>query len=461
MSCVACISPQNPRLVIFSSELKQATFLLRAPRHNMAGFTLSAPLQTSLYVCDACRQSLRPWRIARSVSTRLSSTHASSNIRSTTARQISRVQQPQCRNIALPSSIRPIVQNASRAHPYSTAATTVASHSGVAALRHRRLISLSGPDAAKFLQGLITNNVDQSRETPFYAAFLDARGRVLWDVFIWTWPELIAGKGHWACYIEVDEQEVDALKKHLKRHKLRSKIKVEDVGQDGKEGMRIWAAWGSAVEKVNRNVIAALSDPTAPDGYLSRYLASALEQNITQEVENVDADEYHKQRYRCGIPEGPHEILREGSLPMECNIDLSQGIDFKKGCYVGQELTIRTKHTGVVRKRILPIVLDETAPSSAPPEQGTDIKQLDENGCMKKGRAVGKYMAGIGHVGLALCRLENMTCMKISAEGGSWKPGVEFGVENSNGDVVRVKPILHDWFVLRERQLWDKNRTRI
>lgn len=145
---------------------------------------------------------------------------------------------------------------------------------------------------------------------------------------------------------------------------------------------------------------------------------------------------------------------------MECNIDLSQGIDFKKGCYVGQELTIRTKHTGIVRKRILPVELYTTATSAALPEHGADIKQLDESGNVKKGRATGKFVAGIGNVGLAMCRLENMTHMKVSAEGGTWKPGMEFGCETKDG-IVKIKPLLYEWFVLRERDLWDKNRQRL
>ena len=116
---------------------------------------------------------------------------------------------------------------------YSTASIPEQSSLGIAPLPHRRLVSLSGVDAAKFLQGLITNNVDPSFESSFYSAFLDARGRVLWDVFIWVWPDLLAQKGQWACYIEVDEAEVDALKKHLKKHKLRSKIHIQDVSGEG------------------------------------------------------------------------------------------------------------------------------------------------------------------------------------------------------------------------------------
>ncbi|KAH7355781.1 hypothetical protein BKA66DRAFT_446326 [Pyrenochaeta sp. MPI-SDFR-AT-0127] len=345
-------------------------------------------------------------------------------------------------------------------HPFSTSIPPQAQgDAGIAPLPHRQLISLSGPDAAKFLQGLITHNVDPELHSSFYSAFLDARGRVLWDVFIWAWPELAAKEGHWACYIEVDEGEVDALKKHLKKHKLRSKIKIAHVEDEGEGGTRVWASWGLADRTLHTNaIIADLDDPRAPS--LRRYLARADGEIKADGVESIDAKAYQLQRYKYGIPEGPQEILRESALPMECNVDLSQGIDFKKGCYVGQELTIRTKHTGVVRKRMLPVQLRSSTASYNFPEYGADIKQLDENGCIKKGRAAGKLIAGIGDVGLALCRLEMMTSMKISAEGGSWRPGMEFGIEN-NGEIIKVKPVLYDWFVLRERELWDKNRTRI
>ncbi|KAF2851454.1 Aminomethyltransferase folate-binding domain-containing protein [Plenodomus tracheiphilus IPT5] len=347
----------------------------------------------------------------------------------------------------------PAATRQSRFHS-STRLPTQPRASGTAPLTHRTLIAVSGPDAGKFLQGLITNNVDTNRQAPFYAAFLDARGRVLWDVFIWVWPELVADKGNWACYIEVDQTEAAALKKHLKRHKLRSKVVIEDV-----DHVDAWAAWGDAPAQVQReHIISELQDPRAPG--LHRYLMSQERTSLSEEIEPVDTSEYHLQRYSHGIPEGPVEIPRESALPMECNIDLSSGIDFKKGCYVGQELTIRTKHTGVVRKRILPVRLEYPGDSVTPPVPGTDIKQLDEQGNTKRGRATGKFIAGVGQLGLALCRLEMMTSMKISAEGGSWKPDMHFGVETEHG-VVKVKPVLHDWFVLRERNLWDKKRSRV
>jgi folate-binding protein YgfZ len=285
---------------------------------------------------------------------------------------------------------------------------------------------------------------------------------VLWDVFIWVYPELVAEKGHWSCLIEVDESEAEALKKHLKRHKLRSKIEIKDAGEE----FKVWAAWGHASANLNNEaVITAFPDPRAPDMW--RGIAPADRAVTAEDLEATDTQYYHLHRYLRGIAEGPHEIARESALPMEYNFDLSQGIDFKKGCYVGQELTIRTKHTGIVRKRVLPVQLYTTvaAPqdSQSPlPTPGTDIKQLDDAGGIKKGRAAGKFVAGIGNIGLALCRLEMMTPMKISAEGGTWNSEMEFGIiVGEAGDVVKVRPVLHDWFVLRERDMWDKSRKRI
>ena len=285
---------------------------------------------------------------------------------------------------------------------------------------------------------------------------------MLWDVFVWVYPELLAEKEHWSCYIEVDASEVQALRKHLKRHKLRSKVAIELVPE---EELGVWAAWGQAYVSVNRQaVVADVADPRGDMSTLWRILAKPTSGLTGEGAEIQDIQQYHLQRYKQGIAEGPQEIPRESALPMEVNIDLAQGIDFKKGCYVGQELTIRTKHTGVVRKRILPVQLDfsSNAPASTLSlEPGTDIKQLDDKGAMKKGRAAGKFVASIGDVGLALCRLEMMTPMRISAEGGSYKEGMEFGV--SGGDdwhVVKVKPILHQWFEERERQLWAKSKPK-
>ncbi|KAL1597684.1 ccr4 associated factor [Paraconiothyrium brasiliense] len=365
----------------------------------------------------------------------------------------------------------------------------------VARNRPQWALTLAGPDAAKFLQGLVTNNVDKSRETPFYAAFLDARGRMLWDVFIWTFPGLKEQEGmtggDWACYIEVDAGEVQSLVKHLKRHKLRSKIAIKVIGEssdkeDRTGALQVWADWGSggSIGNDSHQIVVTMEDPRFVSDKLTMRRSLIRPFGISSPLppsEDVSLGEYTQLRYNYGIPEGQEEILRESALPMEFNVDLSQGIDFKKGCYVGQELTIRTKHTGVVRKRVLPVKLSngdarhgnlETHSQNPTynennlkldPAQfySADIKLLDQDGSVKKGRAAGKLISICGNVGLALCRLEMMTSMKISAEGGSWKPGMEFGVADRNSNVVKVKPLVRDEWVTRVRDIWDKKRTRI
>src|SRR5579871_707944 len=106
---------------------------------------------------------------------------------------------------------------------------------GLVQLENRTLISLTGQDASKFLQGLTTNNVDVERKTPWYSAFLNAQGRVLWDTIIY--PRHVEGK--WACLIEVDKASANALLAHLRRHKLRSKIQMNEVGEEYK----LWQIW--------------------------------------------------------------------------------------------------------------------------------------------------------------------------------------------------------------------------
>ncbi|KAJ4343684.1 ccr4 associated factor [Ascochyta clinopodiicola] len=428
----------------------------------MAAPSTSVFTRSSAYVCTSCQSNLGAWRSARSTAVRTFCTVPSSRSR----RAPQRAQQPSQPDpqILRPTTIgrAPFLQFRSACSYSTTNDAPQPTESGITPLLHRRLLFLSGPDTVKLLQGLITNNVHAHRDQPFFAAFLDSRGRVLWDVFVWVYPELLAEKNHWSCYVEVDASEVEALRKHLKRHKLRSKVSIELVPE---EELGVWAAWGQAYNNVNAQaVVADMCDPRGDLSTFWRILAKPNSDLIGDGSEIQDIQQYHLQRYKQGIAEGPHEIARETALPMEVNIDLAEGIDFKKGCYVGQELTIRTKHTGVVRKRLLPVQLDlsDIPPSSTLQfESGADIKQLDETGVIKKGRAAGKFITCIGDIGLALCRLEMMTPMRVSAEGGSYKDGMEFGMSIRDSEhVIKVKPLLHRWFVDKEQQLWAKSKSK-
>jgi folate-binding protein YgfZ len=152
-----------------------------------------------------------------------------------------------------------------------------------------------------------------------------------------------------------------------------------------------------------------------------------------------------------GVAEGQKEIPREETLPMNANIDLMKGIDFKKGCYIGQELTIRTHHTGVVRRRILPVSLYD--PATGPPEKleydssvllptpdrDTEIRKDD-----KRKRATGKLIGSVGNIGLGMCRLEQMTDLVVSGEPSPYTPEDKFTVQAME-QTLGVKAFVPDW----------------
>ncbi|KAG4429014.1 hypothetical protein IFR05_015510 [Cadophora sp. M221] len=176
----------------------------------------------------------------------------------------------------------------------------------------------------------------------------------------------------------------------------------------------------------------------------------------------VDADEssedvYRVRRYLKGVPEGQDELVREQALPQESNVDFMGGIDYKKGCYVGQELTIRTHHRGVVRKRILPVMLygmEDAEPMGLEYDVGRGLgvegipRETGIGRFERKGRSAGKFIAGVGNVGLGLCRLETMTDVLVQGEAGGYREGNEFTVqwgEEGEGKMLKIKAFVPSW----------------
>ncbi|KAK3682697.1 putative transferase CAF17, mitochondrial [Podospora appendiculata] len=364
--------------------------------------------------------------------------------------------------------------------------------SGIAQLTSRRLISIAGPDVTKYLQGVITANLTPSSSPSpvspggsspgFYGAFLTAKGRVLYDVFIYPTPQADAKKGGDAYLIEVDAAHADRLVSHIKRYKLRAKFDVRLL--DAQE-LSVWHAWDDSTPSTN---------PTAWDGLDSATLPVAMRDTRTPtlgwrlvvagahapQADNAQLpeDAYTLRRYLQGVPEGQDEMLHDAALPLESNLDVMDGVDFRKGCYVGQELTIRTKHRGVVRKRILPCVLygaGQPVPThlvyKPAVETGVDVgpdgsfsaemvpaeRRIGRVG--KKDRRAGKWLKGLGNVGLALCKLEVMTDISVPGEtaAAGWTEDSEFFVEGGEGGEedgegaqrLRVKAFVPEWLRAR------------
>lgn len=261
--------------------------------------------------------------------------------------------------------------------------------------------------------------------------------------------------------VEFDGGDVEMFMRHVKRHKLRAKLGMRLL-EEGE--MEVWSAWRED-ERWTAHTSSAgtgnigLTDCRAP-GMGQRLLlppsssGSGLVGNVAEleGMEEAPLNAYTIRRYLRGVPEGQKEIPREELLPMNANFDLMKGIDFKKGCYVGQELTIRTHHTGVVRRRILPVALYDRAADApekleydgtntfAQPEHDADVRRDD-----KKKRATGKLIGSVGNVGLGMCRLEQMTDLVVSGEGSSFSPEDKFFVPLPDDTELGLKAFVPDW----------------
>ncbi|KAL2019544.1 hypothetical protein VTK56DRAFT_9511 [Thermocarpiscus australiensis] len=256
------------------------------------------------------------------------------------------------------------------------------SPSGIARLTSRKLLSVSGPDAAKYLQGVITANLYPGSAQPapdhlrtdagFYAAFLTAQGRVLHNVFVYQDIRDRANPPGHSWLVEVDTDEAKRLHKHIRRYKLRAKFDVRVL--DPSEAA-VWHLWSdddpqsALLDAEPETLTITAPDPRAPglghrlvtfdnpspSSTTTSPLTAATATPLPLPV--LDESAYRLRRYLHGIAEGQAELLYGQALPHESNMDLTGAVDFRKGCYVGQELTIRTEHRGVVRKRILPCLL--------------------------------------------------------------------------------------------------------
>ncbi|PRT56165.1 Putative transferase CAF17, mitochondrial [Wickerhamiella sorbophila] len=262
---------------------------------------------------------------------------------------------------------------------FSTTASRLALPQGVPVAGHlrlpRSLVAVSGPDSSKFLNGLLTIRPPDAPEgvsTGKYGAMLNSKGRVVFDSFIYPahgsplLAESLPGVDVANCYLlEVDTELADRALRVFNFYKLQSKITVSLAANLG-----VWFAWndeadldlGSVGETINNCRLSTL-DERAP-GLGARAIATVDPfENVGS---SVQLDVYRLRRYLFGVPEGSAEIVPDKALPLEYCMDYMGGVEFDKGCYVGQELTIRTHHHGVVRKRVAPLVFTE--PGEAIPE---------------------------------------------------------------------------------------------
>ncbi|KAI6048454.1 putative transferase CAF17, mitochondrial isoform X1 [Marmota monax] len=276
-------------------------------------------------------------------------------------------------------------------------------------LDERSLLRVRGPDAAPFLLGLLTNELplpgspDHAATPPVraaYAHFLNVQGRTLYDVILYGLPGYAEEASSF--FLECDSSVLGALQKHLALYKIRRKVTMEPRPE-----LRVWAVLPNSPqadqtaplqERAEATAILTRDPRTACMGW--RLLTQEEGPALLPRAQLGDLQDYHTHRYQQGIPEGVRDLPPGVALPLESNLAFMNGVSFTKGCYIGQELTTRTHHMGVIRKRLLPVRLTGLLPAGGV-GPGTAVLTAS-------GQAAGKFRAGQGNVGLALLRLETI-----------------------------------------------------
>jgi folate-binding protein YgfZ len=263
-----------------------------------------------------------------------------------------------------------------------------------ALLPSRGLLALSGADARGFLQGLVSNDVAKvGAERAIYAALLSPQGKFLHDFFI--------AERNGALLIDGEAHRLEDLKRRLTLYRLRAKVAIEVAA-----GYVVAVAWGEhAAAKLGLPVEEGSAAPFAGGlAYVDPRLATLGARAILPAegaegalaragLAPADAGAYDRHRLAIGVPDGSRDLEVEKSLLLESNFEELHGVDFEKGCYVGQELTARTKYRGLVKRRLFPVTLDGPAPPA-----GTPVT-LD-------GKDAGDLRSAADGRGLALLRLE-------------------------------------------------------
>ena len=256
-----------------------------------------------------------------------------------------------------------------------------------ALLPDRGVVKVAGDDARRFLNGLATNDMDKvGPGHAIFTALLTPQGKIIVD-FIAAVAEPDDGGGF---FLDCPRALAAALVEKLNFYKLRAKITVEDLSQ----ALGVMAVWdGAGLSDFGLSYadprLFALGARTILPPDLAAEAAADLGATLT------DADAYDAHRIALGVPRGGMDFAYGGTFPHEADMDQLAGVDFEKGCYIGQEVVSRVEHRSSARSRILPIGYDAFAPSSGLAVMAGE-KQAGTLGSTAKGR------------GLALLRLDRV-----------------------------------------------------
>lgn len=239
-------------------------------------------------------------------------------------------------------------------------------------LEDRCIVAVTGEDARTFLQGLVTNDVNRlAPGIALYAALLTPQGKILFD--------FLMAEGDGALLLDCHRDGRDALVKRLSIYRLRAKVQIEVRDQ-------LCVLAGLSGRPAERGI-------TYADPRLSALGHRTIGASAEMPASALPLVHYHEHRLGLGVPEAA-DFGSDRMFALDADLDELHGIDFAKGCYVGQELTARMKHRGTARKRLLPVTGETALPASG--ELHAD------------GRGIGEIVSTYGTRGFALVRLDRL-----------------------------------------------------
>ena len=272
-----------------------------------------------------------------------------------------------------------------------------------ARLDSRALVRTGGPDWRAFLQGLITADVDALEDGHIrFAALLTPQGRLLYDMFV------IGRNGDGLLDVQAAARE--ELIQRLSIYRLRAKVEI------AAEPGRVMALWDDA---------GAAGPPPAGwivDPRLPALGWRGMDLDPPPGAAVADEEAYDAHRLALGVPDPARDCAPDKTYPIEADFDLLNGVDFKKGCYVGQETTSRMKRRGGIRSRMLPIVFD-----GPPPPAGAEVLAGELR--------AGQVLSGRAGRAMALLRLDRIEGSALSVDGRPVRvdPPAWLGLESPEG----------------------------
>jgi tRNA-modifying protein YgfZ len=281
-------------------------------------------------------------------------------------------------------------------------------------LPDRGVVKVSGEDARNFLNGLVTTDLTLlAPGLGRFGALLTPQGKIIVDFLITEAP---AGHGG-GFLIDCPKPLADGLATKLKFYKLRAKVTVENLSDD----LGVLAAWDG---KPAAQPDLAFADPRNGDLGYRILIPEDLKQKLSDLIgaEMVDAAAYEAHRIALGVPRGGLDFTYSDAFPHETNMDRLSGVDFDKGCYVGQEVVSRMQHRGTARTRSVKVLLEDSSP-----EPGVSVLAGD--------KPVGTMGSSAQGKGIALVRIDRVA---DALDAGQALTAGGLAVRLAEPDVVRI-----------------------